>query len=85
MTESLWDRFMRQLTESGKLDEFCDLADADLDAWLEANHMGVTVDQLVASAPKVRLDDDTLDALSGGRFVIHALNECITGIRRPIF
>jgi len=86
MPDTLWDRFIQRLNEAGKLDEFCALHDTDIDAWLEEHHMGVTVDQLAAAAPKVRLSDDDLDNLSGGRLVLHAIDCCRPdGLRRPIF
>lgn len=86
MQESLWDQFIRRLNDAGKLDEFCALHDTDIDAWLEEHHMGVTVDQLAAAAPKARLSDDDLDNLSGGRIVLHAIDGYrVGGPRRPIF
>ncbi|MDD3311406.1 hypothetical protein [Pseudodesulfovibrio sp.] len=86
MENTLWDRFIERLNEAGKLDEFCALHDTDIDAWLEAHHMGVTVDQLAAAAPKVKLSDDDLDNLSGGRIVLHAIDGSRPGgPRRPIF
>jgi len=85
MEETLWDQFIHKLNDTGMLDEFCSLHDTDIDTWLEEHHMGVTVDQLAAAAPKVKLNDDDLDNLSGGRVILLALGLTLPEGRRPIF
>lgn len=69
----LWDTFMKRLDEAGKLDEFCKLDADDVDGWLEANGLGLTVDQLVKALPKHQLSDDELDDVAGGKFVIYSV------------
>lgn len=71
----LWDTFMKRLDEAGKLEEFCNLDADDVDGWLEANGLGLTVDQLVAALPKRQMNDDELDHVAGGTVVIHSVQE----------
>ena len=71
----LWDTFMKRLDEAGKLEEFCNLDADDVDGWLEANGLGLSVDQLVAALPKRQLNDNELDDVAGGRVVIHSVQE----------
>jgi hypothetical protein len=70
MNKAIWDRFMERLVaEEGKLDEFCNLSDADISQWLLDNNMGVTMDQLAEALPVRALSDEELDSVGGGRAV----------------
>jgi len=78
MSTTLWDQFMERLVDNkDKLDEFCNLADCDIDKWLEDNKMGVTIDQLVAASPKVELSDTELDGVAGGKIAFHSLQNTV--------
>ena len=75
---NIWDQFMEQLVDNkDKLDEFCNLADCDIDKWLEDNKMGVTIDQLVAASPKIELSEADLDGVAGGKIVLHSVQNIV--------
>jgi hypothetical protein len=77
MSNNIWDQFMNRLvSEEGKLDEFCNLADADIDRWLVENDMGVTIDQLVKASPRL-LSDLELDNVTGGKVTIYGLQAMV--------
>lgn len=84
MTADIWTIFMKKLTQTeGKLDEFCNLSDSDIDTWLEKNNMGVTIDELVAASPKMKLEDEDLEKIAGGKIVLHSLlNTLQTEVRQ---
>lgn len=75
MSGSVWDRFLETLAGNGKLDEFCSLDESDIERWLTENGFDVSVAELVAAAPKEKLDDGDLDAVSGGRVTIHSVQD----------
>lgn len=78
MRNNIWEQFMIRLVEDkDKLDEFCNLADTDIEAWLVTNDMGVTIDQLYAASPKIELSDAELEDVAGGKVTIHSLQNTV--------
>ncbi len=78
MSNCIWERFMTKLVEDkDKLDEFCNLPDADIEQWLVTNNVGVTIDQLHAASLKLKLSDNELEDVTGGTVSICRLQDTV--------